>query len=163
MTWRTLDIAKNLPSLSSDYSASILQNGISVYIGGQEDTGLTYHPLVKMKNIIFNSKNVTGVDVEGRIRFSSQEMDVLLRIIIFGRVYVDTLRFNSKMYLYDITNDTWITNFNPPIPIPSIPPVPIPSIPPIPLISPIQILAFVLVLILAQVLKKHLQETHYTF
>ncbi|RHZ46813.1 hypothetical protein Glove_606g186 [Diversispora epigaea] len=40
MTLKTLSISKNLPLPNSDYSASLLPNGIIVYIGGQENQTL---------------------------------------------------------------------------------------------------------------------------
>ncbi|RHZ86442.1 hypothetical protein Glove_51g86 [Diversispora epigaea] len=91
LTWRTLSISENLPFPCCDYSASLLPNGIIVYIGGQEDSGLTYYVLVKMKSIkLFDTKklewssmNATGDDVDSRWLFSS----VLTSdgyIIIFG-------------------------------------------------------------------------------
>ncbi|RHZ86443.1 hypothetical protein Glove_51g87 [Diversispora epigaea] len=62
-----------------DYLANILPNGIIVYIGGQENTGLTYYILVKMKSIRlfdttkleWSSMNATGDDVDSRWYFSS--------------------------------------------------------------------------------------------
>ncbi|RHZ54934.1 hypothetical protein Glove_421g64 [Diversispora epigaea] len=174
MTWKNLTITNNLPPLSSDYSASILRNGIIVYFGGQDND-----TLVKMKDIkLFDTKkdewsymDATGDDVESRWGFAS----VLTPdgyIIIFGgctlnytsinpkvavldtnkspyewsipssskvnsppTIYghtanlyysyaiitfgydADNVMYNSKVYLYDITNNTWVTLFNLPPPL----------------------------------------------
>ncbi|RHZ86378.1 hypothetical protein Glove_51g90 [Diversispora epigaea] len=91
LTWRTLSISQNLPLSTSDYSADILPNGIIVYIGGQEYTGVPVFSLVEMKSIkLFDTKklewsymNATGDDVDPRWLFTS----VLTPdgyIIIFG-------------------------------------------------------------------------------
>ncbi|CAG8778188.1 12299_t:CDS:2, partial [Dentiscutata erythropus] len=47
MTWKNLSIINNLPPVSSDYSASLLPNGIIVYVGGQEKNDT----LTKMNSI----------------------------------------------------------------------------------------------------------------
>ncbi|RHZ48451.1 hypothetical protein Glove_551g15 [Diversispora epigaea] len=88
MTWRTLSISENLPLPNGDYSASLLPNGVIVYIGGEEDISWT---LVNMKKIkLFDTTklewsymNATGDDIDLRWQFSS----VLTPdgdIIIFG-------------------------------------------------------------------------------
>ncbi|RHZ54928.1 hypothetical protein Glove_421g68 [Diversispora epigaea] len=185
MTWKNLTITNNLPPLSSDYSASILPNGIIVYFGGQDND-----TLAKMNDIkLFDTKknewsymDATGDYVDSRWSFAS----VLTPdgyIIIFGgctlnrtsintkvavldtnkspyewsipssskansppTIYghtanlyynymiiafgydADNRIYNSKVYLYDITNNTWVTRFNPsPSPSPTRTPIFTPS------------------------------------
>ncbi|RHZ71080.1 hypothetical protein Glove_262g56 [Diversispora epigaea] len=187
MTWKTLSIFNNLPLPSGGYSASILPNGIIVYIGGLEEEG--NRTLAKMKNIkLFDTNidewslmNATGDDIDSRSSFSS----VLTPdgyIIIFGGYSLNSTRvspklavldtnkspydwsipsssevnpppsiyghtanlyynymiitfgysldygtYNSQVYLYNITNNTWITSFNPPPPPHTPTPTPTPK------------------------------------
>ncbi|RHZ69937.1 hypothetical protein Glove_276g6 [Diversispora epigaea] len=110
MTWSTLSITKNIPPLSSDYSACILPSGIIIYIGGQE-----LSTLVNMKSIkLFDTNNdewsymtATGSVVDPRWNFAS----VLTpdgNIIIFGgctfgysRVMPNLALLNTSKYPYE--------------------------------------------------------------
>ncbi|RHZ58575.1 hypothetical protein Glove_372g34 [Diversispora epigaea] len=100
MTWKKLNITNNLPPPSSDYSASILPNGIIIYIGGQEENGT----LTKMNNIkLFDTNehewshmNATGDSVDARWLFAS----VLTsdgNITIFGGCTLNLTSVSTKL------------------------------------------------------------------
>ncbi|RHZ87084.1 hypothetical protein Glove_40g97 [Diversispora epigaea] len=151
MTWKTLSITNNLPSLSSKYSAGIFPNGIIVYFGGQDgkDLDVTGDGIDSRSNftsvltpdryiIIFGGRSINSTSVspnlaildtnkspyEWSIPSSSKDnsppsiyghtanLYYNYMIITFG-YDIDNQTYSSKVYLYDITNNTWVTRFEP--------------------------------------------------
>ncbi|RHZ89569.1 hypothetical protein Glove_13g204 [Diversispora epigaea] len=111
--WKNLSIINNRPLPSSDYSASLLPNGIIVYVGGQE----RQEPndiLTKMKSIkLFDTNKdewsymeAIGDDVDPRWIFAS----VLTpdgRIIIFGGCTYDFTSVSPNLAVLDTTKNPY--------------------------------------------------------
>ncbi|KAF0548096.1 galactose oxidase [Gigaspora margarita] len=118
MTWYTLPISANTPLPYFDYTATLLPNGIIVYIGGYKSTppgSADQYEAVSMNeiqtfntiNYSWSTKNGSGASIGTRI-YHSAVLTQYGEIIIYGGSLLNDTLTSATPYIAKLDTSSWM-------------------------------------------------------